>query len=385
MASMAVLLHTISSTSQKAGYSQAGEKKGRNGKILSKLKLLAVAFSVGSLFGLGYLYKKMNYKPMPIANIDSGNDLLFSKLPPKERIAKSFVNENDTSNLQLTLYQYEPCPFCKKVRAFLDFSGLSYDVVEVNSVTKRQLNWSAYKKVPIVIVKSKDGYQQLNDSSMIISALSSLLLAPDQDITNIVKFFPRIEFLDESGKKQADLMNRYFLMFSDDKLGGRSKDSVEEERRWRKWSDDVLMHTLSPNIYRTWEESLEAFNLFSKNGDWDRLFPSWERLTVIYVGAAVMLLIGKRLKKRHGLHDDPRLSLYQEVGKFLKAVNVKGTRFMGGEEPNLADLAVYGCISSIDGTRSFSDLLSNTHIGSWYSNMKSVLESRRGKMISSEQ
>ena len=51
------------------------------------------------------------------------------------------------------------CPFCKKVRAFLDFSGLSYDVVEVNPVTKQQCSWSAYKKVPIVVVKVKEGYQ----------------------------------------------------------------------------------------------------------------------------------------------------------------------------------------------------------------------------------
>jgi glutathione S-transferase len=58
--------------------------------------------------------------------------------------------------MDLWLYR---CPFCKKVRAFLDFAGLSYDVVEVNPVTKKQLNWSAYKKVPIVVVKVKEGYQ----------------------------------------------------------------------------------------------------------------------------------------------------------------------------------------------------------------------------------
>jgi microsomal prostaglandin-E synthase 2 len=70
---------------------------------------------------------------------------------------------------------------------------------------------------------------------------------------------------------------------------------------------------------------------------------------VIYVGAAVMYLIGKRLKKRHNILDDARQSLYNEVDYFLKTVNEKGTVFLGGDEPNLADLAVYGCISSIDG------------------------------------
>lgn len=86
-----------------------------------------------------------------------------------------------------------------------------------------------------------------------------------------------------------------------------------------------------------------------QNGDWEKIFPSWERQVIIYVGALAMLLIGKRLKKRHNLLEDPRQSLYQEVNHFLKAVQAKGTQFLGGQEPNLADLAVYGCISSITG------------------------------------
>jgi microsomal prostaglandin-E synthase 2 len=60
-------------------------------------------------------------------------------------------------------------------------------------------------------------------------------------------------------------------------------------------------------------------------------------------------MIGKRLKKRHNLLEDTRQSLYQEVTYYLKSIEAKGTRFMGGDEPNLADLAVFGCLSSIDG------------------------------------
>ena len=60
-------------------------------------------------------------------------------------------------------------------------------------------------------------------------------------------------------------------------------------------------------------------------------------------------MIGKRLKKRHNLLEDTRQSLYQEVTFYLKSIEAKGTPFMGGDEPNLADLAVFGCLSSIDG------------------------------------
>lgn len=37
-----------------------------------------------------------------------------------------------------------------------------------------------------------------------------------------------------------------------------------EERKWRKWVDDVLVHVLSPNVYRTPSEALQAFHWFSK-------------------------------------------------------------------------------------------------------------------------
>lgn len=360
----------------------ASEAKNEKKKSKGKIFLALVGFGVGALAGLGYVYRKMNHKVMPIANMDGNESIfLFSEPPPVDLIAKRVVNPNDTSGLKITLFQYEPCPFCKKVRAFLDFAGVSYDIVEVNPVTKKQVGWSTYKKVPTVVIKLKEGYQQLNDSSMIISSLQSYLMDRDQSLLNIVKFYPVVEYNEENGKKSSEIMNRYFLMFRDQEPVGRTKESIVEERRWRKWSDDVLMHTLSPNIYRTWDESLEAFQMFDKNGDWERIFSYWERQLVIYVGAAAMYLIGKRLKKRHNLLDDVRQSLYQEVNFFLKTVKSKGTPFLGGDLPNLADLAVYACISGIDGSRSFDDLMRNTNVGPWYTLMQQVIDSRRGKIV----
>lgn len=37
-----------------------------------------------------------------------------------------------------------------------------------------------------------------------------------------------------------------------------------EERKWRKWADEVFVHTLSPNVYRTIDESYRTFNWFSE-------------------------------------------------------------------------------------------------------------------------
>lgn len=59
------------------------------------------------------------------------------------------------SDLSVTLYQYQNCPFCGKVRAFLDYYGIKYNKVEVSPLWKGEIGFSKYKKVPIVIADDK--------------------------------------------------------------------------------------------------------------------------------------------------------------------------------------------------------------------------------------
>ena len=51
----------------------------------------------------------------------------------------------------LTLYQYQTCPFCCKTRAFLDYYGVSYEIVEVNPLFRREIKFSKYRKVPFIV------------------------------------------------------------------------------------------------------------------------------------------------------------------------------------------------------------------------------------------
>lgn len=124
-----------------------------------------------------------------------------------------------SSSPNITLYQYEICPFCNKVKAFLDYykvgaptlrrlerhavlhilllvpmparaashgthklcgsprppaatcspAQVPYRTVEVNPLLKSELKWSEYRKVPVALV---DG-QQMNDSSEIITRLAA--------------------------------------------------------------------------------------------------------------------------------------------------------------------------------------------------------------------
>ena len=55
-----------------------------------------------------------------------------------------------------------------------------------------------------------------------------------------------------------------------------------------------MVHTLSPNIYRSPREALQAFDYMSTVGN----FSSVERILAKYVGALVMFGLSKRLKKK---------------------------------------------------------------------------------------
>lgn len=96
----------------------------------------------------------------------------------------------------------------------MDYYGISYDVIEVDPVLRREISWSSYKKVPILLVQVKDGYQPLNDSSMIISLLSSYMQDKFQNISELVEYYPNIGMHDNKGKFKYEIMNKYFLMYN---------------------------------------------------------------------------------------------------------------------------------------------------------------------------
>lgn len=50
-----------------------------------------------------------------------------------------------------TLYQYQTCPFCCKTRAVLDYYGFDYKIVEVNPLSRKEIKFSKYRKVPILV------------------------------------------------------------------------------------------------------------------------------------------------------------------------------------------------------------------------------------------
>jgi len=278
------------------------------------------------------------------------------------------LRENDTvsEKEKLTLYQYATCPFCCKVRTMLDFYDINYEVVEVNPVSRKEIKFSEYRKVPIL----KAGETQINDSSVIISLLKTHLLGKG-DIEELLSYYPVLES-EEKRKKVLEYQNRYNVMYRV-ALSDEQHKLVKDEAKWRRWVDDTFIHTLSPNIYRTMNESLNAMEYITHVGN----FSSFERSLVYYTGAVAMYVIGKRLKKRYKLKDDVRESMYEETRVWLKRLGKK-KKFVGGDRPNLADLNMYGVIHAIEGLDAFDDLMKNTNISPWYKRMKVQVESHAG-------
>lgn len=70
----------------------------------------------------------------------------------------------------------------------------------------------------------------------------------------------------------------------------------------------------------------------------------------------------------------------QDTNEFIAAVGDR--KFMGGDRPNLADLAVYGVLTAVKGTPTYNDVVLNSNIGQWLSRMvQAVGESCEVKMV----
>ncbi|XP_034482985.1 prostaglandin E synthase 2 [Drosophila innubila] len=362
-------------------FSKALEESSHKKKSTGTLKLALLGASIGAVAGSGYTF----YSNFTDKNAHKEHERtppqVIESLPAGLRITKRYLNPKDNSGLDIVLFQFQTCPFCCKVRAYLDYMGVSYSVVEVDAVLRQDIRWSSVKKVPMVLIRQKNGqYVQMTDSSAIISLVATTLNDKRLDVGDLAQFYPQISFFDDEGKKRHDIMNKYFLMYQDRTPKNMTKDLEENERRWRTWADNHLVHLISPNCYQTLNESFETFEWFSKAGEWDVYFPKWERNLMVYCGATAMWAIAKLLKRRHDLSDDVRSHIYDALDKWNTELKKRNTKFMGGKQPGLSDLSVFGVLSSMEGCQTFKDCLQNTNIGKWFYDVKELVEQNRGQL-----
>lgn len=248
--------------------------------------------------------------------------------------ATTISSIRSSSMPDVVLYQFEVCPFCNKVRAYLDYHNVPYRVVEVDPLRKTELKEleGDYKKVPIAIINDK----QFNGSSAVIDALDVIVRGQRVNEKTVAEAEPR----------------------------------SNEEKEWIDWLDNHLIHLIAPNIYRTPSESLQTFNYIADKSK----FSAWQRATIRYTGAAAMYMIGKRLKKKYDIKDE-REAIHEAVKDWMAAIRKGGGMYLDGKnDPGVADLSVYGVLKAIETFDTFMEVRErNGEFAEWFDRTKQVV------------
>ncbi|XP_051962237.1 prostaglandin E synthase 2-like [Xyrauchen texanus] len=271
------------------------------------------------------------------------------------------------SQVNLTLYQYDRCTQCSQLRAFLDYYGIEYHTQHVK--------WSQYRSVPVLTIDGGDSLE-LNDASVIISAMKTCMIDRSRSLSEVIRFYPQLTSTNFFGQEVTEFTNKYWVMLNEIAVESvyPSKSARKEEVRWRRWTDEWLLHLVSPNVFRTPSEALAACGLIVREGR----FGAVDGVLVKYVGAVTMFLLSKLLKVWYRLQDDVREDLYSAVNEWVTAIGRRRT-FMGGDEPNLADLAVFGVLRTIEGLQAFDDIMEKTKVKKWYLAMERATEEHLGQ------
>lgn len=273
-----------------------------------------------------------------LAMADASSPALTSADAAAAAVGVKTVNASSTIP-DIVLYQFEVCPFCNKVRAYLDYNKIPYRVVEVDPLRKTELKQFSedYRKVPIALVNNV----QVNGSAAVIDAVNKIL---------------SVRVGGEGGEGSSDK--------------AMTDAAMETERRWLDWLDNHLVHLIAPNIYRTVSESLQTFNYIADKAK----FSAWERATIRYTGAMAMYMIGKKLKRRHNVENE-REAMHAAVDAWMGGIREGGGDFVAGRAtPGVADLSVYGVMKAIETFDTFDEVRDrNKEFARWFDRVREAI------------
>lgn len=229
----------------------------------------------------------------------------------------------------MKLYQYEVCPFCCKVKSVLDYKGIPYEKVEVNPMTHEELAWNEkalqHDKVPVLV----DGDETVLESNDII------------------------HYLDEKFPKKSVI--------------AKTKSAAAKQKEWIDFADDELVQILPANIYRTLPEAIDSFKYITKVGK----FPAWKRYYLMLGGAVAMNIVAKKGMKKRGI-SDPRKALAESLEKL--AAGLGKSKFLGGSEPDAADLVCHGVLRSVRNMKVWPFIAENKKVLDWYERIEQTFQ-----------
>ncbi|KAJ8606379.1 hypothetical protein CTAYLR_009325 [Chrysophaeum taylorii] len=204
----------------------------------------------------------------------------------------------------MTLYAYRICPFCCKVKAAARASRVAIKTVEVNPLTKSQIAFSRdHRKVPIAVFQ--DG---------------RVLVESDRIVDELVR--------DAEPAFKSD-----------------------EARHWSRWASQDLALMIYPNITRSFSECRETLAYA------DEAFSPLEAWAVRWIGAAGMSLAHSKVKRKYGIEDE-RDALRRRLDEWNDQVELGPFR-AGHPAPDLGDVAVFGVLGAVAGTRAHAEIMSD--------------------------
>lgn len=232
----------------------------------------------------------------------------------------------------VTLYQFELCPFCHKVRAGLELKGIPFRKVEVNPMTKKELPGlpaGAPRKVPVL----QTGGDTVADSTAILAYL-------EDKLPGKVKFTPS----DEAARKLSD--------------------EIEE------WVDTDFTFALPTVIYGTWGEAIKAAQVTARSSN----FGFFQNVGVRAGGSLIMHQVAKRLLKKRGKTDAHRW-VEENVNQVETWLGDRD--FLTGAELSLGDVAVHGAMSCVRDFPVFAEIMRRPRVAAWFQRVQAMREANR--------
>lgn len=231
----------------------------------------------------------------------------------------------------ITLYQFELCPFCHKVKAALELKGIPFVKVEVNPLTKRELPempGNERRKVPVIDV----GGRIISDSTAILHFLEEELDAGHS--------------LASTNGEQA------------------TSEAVES------WVDDDLAQVLPAVIYGKWRDAVRAARVVARTSNFGVL----QNAAVRGGGSLIMHQVAKKIVARRG-GDNPDQMLSDEMDRFESWLG--HGEFIGGQEVGVGDAAAHGCLTCIQDFPAFDEIMQRPRVAAWYGRVQDLRSERR--------
>jgi microsomal prostaglandin-E synthase 2 len=227
----------------------------------------------------------------------------------------------------VTLYQFELCPYCHKVKAALEAKGIAFKKVEVNPMNKKELPKlpeGAPRKVPVIQV----GNDTIFDSTAIIAYL-------ELHETKGLSLTP----------KSAEL---------------QAKSQLVE-----RWVNDDLSYVLPTVIYGTWSEAFKAAQVVAKTSN----FGFVQNAVVRAGGSLIMHQVSKKIVKKRG-GGNPVALLAAEMDTFEAWLGDQ--TFVCGDALSVGDVAAHGCLQCIEEFPAFKVIMARPRVAAWYQRVQDI-------------